>query len=243
MSAVAYVLTISGSDSSGCAGMQADNRAILASGAYPLNVITANTLQTPDGVESVELVEAAVVGRQVERILQAYSVCAVKIGMLGAGAIVQAVAEALSGFSELPVVLDPVLVSSSGQSLLNLEAVQILKHELLPHVTLLTPNLAEAAVLGAVDTCAVLLKGGHAAGDVCEDVLRMADGAEHRFRSKRVASRNTRGTGCALSAGIAARLALGHPMEIAVRESKAALQASLEANIGLDFEGAGAAFW
>lgn len=255
----AYVLTISGSDSSGGAGMQADNRAILAAGAYPLNVLTAVTLQTPDGVEAVDVLSPEFVERQLRSLLRAYPVAAVKSGMLGSGAVAQAVAAVLSGVAPIPYVLDPVLCATSGAALLDAEGLAVVRDRLLGRAVLTTPNLDELAVLSGrplLDAAhmadaavalacrsggAVLVKGGHGHGPCCVDRLFWPDGRCEVFAGSRIDSTNTRGTGCALSALIAARLALGDELVAAVATARRLLGASLRAQAGRAWTGPGPA--
>lgn len=215
-----YVLTISGSDSSGRAGMQADNRAIHAVGGFPLNVVTAVTLQSPKGVQSIQMMDANFVEAQLRSMLKSYRVRAIKSGMLGNADIVRRVATVLSEYPDIPYVLDPVLCSSSGAALLEPAGVEVLRSLLMPRATLTTPNLDELEILceqtvdafeGAAQlasTCgqSILVKGGHATGPKCEDWLFYPDGRRHCFSEERIDTRNTRGTGCALSALIAAHL-------------------------------------
>lgn len=256
-----YVLTISGSDSSGGAGMQADNRAILRAGGFPLNVVTALTLQTPQGVEGVEFVQPAVVERQMRALLSAYPVGAIKLGMLATGETVHRVARVLRNFPDVPSVLDPVFCSTSGRVLLDRDGVEAVRDQLMPIVRLTTPNLDELAELlgrkkagdrsdvltdGAEMVrrvgSAVLVKGGHGGGDVCEDILFNCGGGCSTFSAPRVASANTRGTGCALSASIAARLACGDSMMDAVGSGKSAIAQSLVAQATRTWVGSGPAF-
>ncbi len=254
-----YVLTISGSDSSGGAGMQADNRAILADGAFPLNVLTAITLQAPGGVIAVNCLPAAFVEQQLRALLQAYPVAAIKSGMLGNAAIARRVAAVLADFPEIPYLLDPVLRSTSGHPLLDCIGTTIVRERLMPRATLTTPNLDELAILanrvvpdGAAILAAglalandvgrpLLVKGGHCAGPYCRDWLLYPDGQRKGFSARRVDSINTRGTGCALSALIAARLARGNPLEDAVAQAKRRLGTSLRAQAQRDWRGAGPA--
>ena len=210
-----YVLTISGSDSSGHAGMQTDNRAIHSVGAFPLNVLTAVTLQGPQGVEAVEQMSADFVEAQLRLILKNYRVRAIKSGMLGSAEIAARVAQVLSSYPDIPYVLDPVLCSSSGAVLLPSDAVGILRSRLMPRASLTTPNVDELAALSGgqiseansaaaqlAEVCgqAVLLKGGHREGAHCDDWLFYADGRRRCYREPRIETRNTRGTGCALRA-------------------------------------------
>ncbi|MGC6506723.1 MAG: bifunctional hydroxymethylpyrimidine kinase/phosphomethylpyrimidine kinase [Coraliomargaritaceae bacterium] len=244
MSKVVYVLTISGSDSSGCSGMQADNRVIHAAGAMPLNVITACTLQTPKGLHALNLSDAAEVERQVNALLDTYPVRAIKIGMLGNASMVTAVARSLKARAERPfVVLDPVVSSSSGSALLDTDGLKALNEELLPLVGLVTPNLEEMPLLRLPESVAVLRKGGHAEGTKCVDRLILPDGREMEFSEERVNTPNTRGTGCALSAGIAAYLANGCRLPQACERAKSLLQESLRSKVDFEFTGTGPSFF
>ena len=244
MSEVVYVLTVSGSDSSGCSGMQADNRAIHAAGAMPLNVISASTLQTPEGLHALNLSDAAEVEQQINALLDAYSVRAVKIGMLGNGAIVEAVVRTLEVRAERPfVVLDPVVCSSSGSALLDASGLEVLNERLLPLVGLVNPNLNEMPLLRVPESVAVLLKGGHAEGVECIDRLTLPDGRDREFSAERVETVNTRGTGCALSAAIAAFIARGNNLPEACARAKHLLHAALEKNRDRVFTGNGPALY
>jgi len=254
-----YVLTISGSDSSGGAGMQADNRAILAGGAFPLNVLTAVTLQAPAGVIAVNCLPAAFVEQQLRALLQAYPVAAIKSGMLGNAAIARRVADVLADFPEIPYLLDPVLRATSGYPLLDRIGTTIVRERLMPRATLTTPNLDELAILAnravpdddamlaaglalASDTGRPLLvKGGHRAGPYCRDWLLCPDGKRKDFSARRVDSINTRGTGCALSALIAGRLAQGERLEAAIAYAKRRLGTSLRSQARRAWSGAGPA--
>lgn len=239
----AIALTIAGSDSGGGAGIQADLKTFSALGTYGASVLTAITAQNTRAVTAVETVSARLVRAQIAAVLDDLAVGAIKIGMLGDPQVIRAVAEGLRGCA-LPLVLDPVMVAKSGDRLLAEEAVAALRDELLPLATLLTPNLPEAAaLLGADDDDAlpaeqgrallalgpdwVLMKGGHAEGAVCTDLLI---GPEYGvFRAPRIATRNTHGTGCTLSAAIAAGLAQGMSVPQAVARAHAYLQAAIAA--------------
>lgn len=251
-----YVLTVSGSDSSGGAGLQADNRAIIAAGAFPLNVVTAITIQSPAGVLAARPVPAKFVARQLQELLQAYPFAAVKSGMLVDVEIVEALAFALEKYPGLKYVCDPVLRASSGRSLLTTEAVALLRERLMPRAVLTTPNLDELAALsglGGPDLSsaqalaqeigqAILLKGGHGSGAECDDWLLRANAKPQRFTAPRIHSRNTRGTGCALASGIAARIAQGENLPTAICNAKERLQESLQAHRGDDWTGDGPGF-
>lgn len=243
----AIALTIAGSDSGGGAGVQADIKAMSANGAYAASVITAITAQNTVAVTAVHEVPPAVVAAQLAAVLADLDVAAIKIGMLFSPAIIEAVAEGLSGFAG-PVVLDPVMIAKSGDALLQDAAIQTMKRRLLARADLLTPNLPEAArLLGvpvaasiddaegqgrallALGPAAVLVKGGHGAGDICTDLLILPGQATLRLTAPRLATRNTHGTGCTYSAAIAAHLAQGRAMGPAVSAAHAYLQDAIAA--------------
>lgn len=224
--------------------MQADNRAIQAAGAMPLNVLTATTLQTPDSLLASQLSDASEVERQVTALLAAYPVGAIKIGMLGHASIVEAVARALQAQEKPPfVVLDPVLRTSSGSPLLDAAGLEILNQRLLPLVGLVTPNLEERPLLNVPESLAVLLTGGHAEGAECVDRLTLPNGQEEAFSAERMETTNTRGTGCALSSAIAAYIALGKALPEACQQAKDLLHSSLTRNVDKGFTGPGPSFF
>jgi hydroxymethylpyrimidine/phosphomethylpyrimidine kinase len=242
----AIALTIAGSDSGGGAGIQADLKTFAALGVYGASAVTAITAQNTRGVTAVQEVSPEMVGAQIDAVLDDLEVGAIKIGMLFSAPIVRAVADRLTG--DLPVVLDPVMVAKSGDALLQPEAVAALIETLLPRATLLTPNLPEAARLLAaapargVDEMArqgealiargagaVLMKGGHGHGPACTDVLVAPGAGRVLLSAERVATRNTHGTGCTLSAAIAAGLAKGQGLEAAVRGAHGYLNAAIRA--------------
>jgi hydroxymethylpyrimidine/phosphomethylpyrimidine kinase len=223
---IVHALTIAGSDPSGGAGVQADLKAFSAHGAYGMSVLTALTAQNTRGVQGVHPVPPSFVTDQLDSVFDDVRVDAVKIGMLGDAATIRVVADALRRWAPPVVVLDPVMVATSGDRLLAAEAVAALREELLPLVHLLTPNLPEAADLLGVPPArdeaemtdqvhrlgglgppgarpSVLLKGGHLDGPEAVDLLLVAGGLT-RLSAPRVATRNTHGTGCALSSAIAA---------------------------------------
>jgi hydroxymethylpyrimidine/phosphomethylpyrimidine kinase len=230
----ARVLTIAGSDSGGGAGIQADLKTFAALGCYGMSAITALTAQNTVGVQGIHAVPAEFLKAQIQSVVEDIGVDAVKIGMLHAPGIVEVVAWAIDHYKLTNVVLDPVMVATSGDRLIANDTVQVLVRELFPRVSVITPNLDEAALLlgrdiphaQALDTAAqdllamganaVLLKGGHLAGDEVVDLLVQAHGPSQRLASKRIASRNVHGTGCTLSSAIAANLALGHSLSEAV---------------------------
>ncbi|MFT5549267.1 MAG: hydroxymethylpyrimidine/phosphomethylpyrimidine kinase [Candidatus Azotimanducaceae bacterium] len=223
----AIALTIAGSDSGGGAGIQADLKTFSALGVYGASVITAVTAQNTQAVTAVHDIPVDIVTKQIQAVLDDINVAAIKVGMLSSSEIILAVSEQLSQ-SNIPVVLDPVMVSKSGDALLQQSAIESLKTKLLPIAFLLTPNLPEAATLLQCGVAnnetamqaqgealiklgakAVLMKGGHAKGDECVDLLIVRDGPITRFQSARINTKNTHGTGCTLSSAIAAHLAKG----------------------------------
>jgi hydroxymethylpyrimidine/phosphomethylpyrimidine kinase len=255
---VPTALTIAGSDSSGGAGIQADLKTFTALGVYGASVVTALTAQNTIGVQGVHVVPTAFVVQQMESCLSDLNVRAIKTGMLATAEIVRAVAERLALAPSIPLIIDPVMVATSGDALLTPDAVEAYKSDLIPQALLITPNLHEAArlldstVARTLDQAvaqakallrlgpqAVLVKGGHfAATDVdAVDVLVMTDRAM-MIRAPRIATENTHGTGCTLSAAIAAHLVKGLPLIAAVEAGKAFVSAALAAATGLRF-GAG----
>lgn len=245
-------LTIAGSDSSGGAGIQADLKTFAALGVYGASVLTALTAQNTCGVRAVHTPPADFVTAQIGAVLDDLAIGAVKTGMLANAAIVMAVAAALARRPDLPVVVDPVMVATSGDSLLEPDAVAAMTGCLIPRAMLITPNLPEAAaLLGAriagdeaeaeaqarallaLGCRAVLVKGGHRAGREAVDLLATADGGIERIAAPWVETGNTHGTGCTLSAAITALLACGATLGEAVREAKRYLTAALEAGRGL----------
>lgn len=240
----AIALTIAGSDSGGGAGIQADLKAFSALGVYGASVITAITAQNTHAVTAVQEVDTDVIAAQIDAVLGDLAVGAVKIGMLSSDRIISTVASHLTGFNG-PVVLDPVMVAKSGDALLQPKAVCALIAKLLPRATLLTPNLPEAArLLGQPEATtpahmlaqgtallgfgpqAILMKGGHAGGLVCTDLLITKDSVIE-LTAPRIATRNTHGTGCTLSAAIAAGLAKGQNLKTAVHDAHAYLQGAI----------------
>lgn len=240
-------LTIAGSDSGGGAGIQADLKAFSALGVYGASVVTAVTAQNTRAVTAVHEIPADVVGAQIDAVLGDLAIGAIKIGMLFSPAIVRAVGARLDG--SIPVVLDPVMIAKSGDALLRDEAVDALVDQLLPKATLLTPNLPEAARLLEAEPArdatemaaqgralldrgagAVLMKGGHGDGRTCTDVLVTAGAAPVLLEAPRIETRNTHGTGCTLSAAIAAGLGRGHGLTAAVRAAHAYLQGAIAAS-------------
>lgn len=226
------LLCIAGSDSGGGAGIQADLRSASAQGVHALTAITALTAQNTRGVTAIHVPPDAFLRAQFDALLADFRIGAVKIGMLGSRSIIDCVAELLDRLPEVPVVLDPVMVSGTGAPLLPSDAMQALRERLLPRCTLLTPNLPEAelllgaritdaagmhdaaAALLAIGPQAVLLKGGHLElGDQVSDLLLSPRG-ERCFTHPRL-SRRPHGTGCSLASTVAARMVLGDDLEAA----------------------------
>ena len=243
------VLVVAGSDSGGGAGIQADIKTIAALGGYATTALTALTAQDTHGVKAVIDVPADFVRLQMQLALDDIGADAVKIGMLGKTGIVTAVAEVLRGRAGLPVVLDPVMTAKGGRALMDETALAELKRRLLPFVTLLTPNLPEAERLCGMEISdeasmhraaeslltlgvpAVLLKGGHLAGQDIVDLLATEEGIV-AFRNPRVDTRHTHGTGCTLASAVAAGLAQGMTLINAVTRARAYVQAAIAAAPG-----------
>ena len=247
-------LTIAGSDSGGGAGIQADLKTFAALGVYGTSAITAITAQNTLGVFAVETVSPAIVAAQIKAVLDDIPPDAIKIGMLGSSDIIEAVAAALDGYVG-PVVLDPVMVAKSGAALLDRDAEAALVARLLGRADVLTPNLPEAARLLGVAPArdageavaqgrallelgarAVVMKGGHAEGSTCIDILVSASGTVE-MAQPRLATRNTHGTGCTLSSAIAAELAKGSGLEAAVRRAQSWLHGAIRAADALGIGG------
>jgi hydroxymethylpyrimidine/phosphomethylpyrimidine kinase len=238
-------LTIAGSDSSGGAGIQADLKTFAALGVYGASAITALTAQNTQGVAAIHPVPPEFVSAQIDAVFGDLAVGAVKIGMVAELSVIEAIVASLRRWSPKHVVLDPVMVATSGDRLLNAGAVEALRSELVPVASIITPNLPEAAALlnEAVATdaamiekqgkrllamgCpAVLIKGGHGEGSESIDYLIRADGVV-ALPAPRVATKNTHGTGCSLSSAIAAGLAKSEPLETAVRNAKNFVSAAI----------------
>ena len=230
----ARVLTIAGSDSGGGAGIQADLKTFAALGCYGMTAITALTAQNTKGVQGIQGIPAEFLKAQIQSVMDDIGVDAIKIGMLHAPEIVDVVAWAIDHYKLKNVVLDPVMVATSGDRLIASETVQVLVRELFPRATLITPNLDEAVLLLGRDISdasvlesagrdllamgarAVLLKGGHLPGDDVMDLLVQPNTPSERLSSRRIHSNNVHGTGCTLSSAIAAYLALGMGLSEAV---------------------------
>ncbi|MDE2616847.1 MAG: bifunctional hydroxymethylpyrimidine kinase/phosphomethylpyrimidine kinase [Burkholderiales bacterium] len=241
------VLSIAGSDSGGGAGIQADLKTFSALGCYGMTAITALTAQNTQGVRGIHGVPPEFLAAQIDAVLEDIGADAVKIGMLHAPEIVRVVAQAIRKHRLQHVVLDPVMVATSGDRLIAEETVSVLVKELFPLATVITPNLDEAELLlghkiagiaglepAAKELLAlgapnVLLKGGHLQGDEVVDLLLQPGRDPLRLASARIASKNVHGTGCTLSSAIAAHLALGHALEDAVRLARAYILGAIAA--------------
>ena len=240
-------LTVAGSDSSGGAGIQADLKTFAAFGVYGASVITALTAQNTQGVSGIHQVPADFVTAQMDAVFGDLEVGAVKIGMVAQLATIDAIAAGLARWSPKHVVLDPVMVATSGDRLLAADAVERLRTKLIPRSALITPNLPEAAALLdepvaageaaiedqgrrllALGCDAVLIKGGHGQGAESIDYLVSGHGTL-ALSTQRIATPNTHGTGCSLSSAIAAGLAKGEDLEAAVRQAKAWISAAIAA--------------
>jgi len=246
-------MTIAGSDSGGGAGIQADLKAFAALGVYGCSAIASLTAQNTLGVQGVFPVPPAFVQAQIHSVLSDIQVSAIKTGMLATAEIISAVANSLQGCN-IPLVLDPVMVATSGDRLLAEDAISTLIEKLIPRATMLTPNLLEAAALLntqvaisipemeqqakqllAMGAQAVLIKGGHGTGEQATDLLLTQDGVE-LFSATRIATNNTHGTGCTLASAIAAGLAKKLSLRDAVAQAKDYLHNALlhsnELNVG-----------
>ena len=243
----ARVLSIAGSDSGGGAGIQADLKTFSALGCYGMTAITAITAQNTQGVRAIHGVPPDMLRAQIDAVVEDIGVDAVKVGMLHSPEVVAVVVDAIRRYQLPHVVLDPVMVATSGDRLMAAETVQVLVRELFPLATVVTPNLDEAALLlgrpidgiSALDEAArallalgapaVLLKGGHLPGNDVVDVLALPDGTLKHLRSTRIATHNGHGTGCTLSSAIAAHLALGLPLPQAVEQARAYILGAIAA--------------
>ena len=241
------VLTIAGSDSGGGAGIQADLKTFAALGCYGMTAITALTAQNTMGVQAIQSLPAAFLKTQLQSVLDDIGVDAVKIGMLHSPEVVEVVAWAIEHYQLKRVVLDPVMVATSGDKLIADETVAVLVRELFPRVQLITPNLDEAGLLlgrpvpneaalslacadlQTMGAASVLLKGGHLQGEDVVDVLLLADASSLTLRSKRISSQNVHGTGCTLSSAIASHWALGLDLTEAVVQARSYILAAIQA--------------
>lgn len=247
------VLTIAGSDSGGGAGIQADIKAISATGSYAASAITAVTVQNTLGVSAVHNVPVEIIKGQISAVLSDIGADAVKIGMLSTEELVRAVKESLLEFGMTNIVLDPVMVATSGDRLIDEDAVEVLERELAPFARVLTPNIPEAEILAGEAICSqaelpavaeklsrkisavggrevsVLMKAGHLEDEELVDYFWNAE-EEHmvELRSKRIYSNNTHGTGCTLSSAFASYLAQGFTLDVAAIKAKEYIAAAIE---------------
>lgn len=249
---IPVALTIAGSDSGGGAGIQADLKAFSAHRVYGTSVITALTAQNTLGVTGIHDVPASFIAEQIDAVFSDIKIDAVKIGMLSQVPVIEAVAAGLKRHGASKIVLDPVMVATSGDLLLAEEAVEAIRDVLFPVADLVTPNLHEAAKLAEMELAqspaemseqgshlielgakAALMKGGHGGEDKASDLL-VSDEGEIWFHADRVETANTHGTGCSLSSAIAARLAHGDTLEDAISASKTWLTSALTASDQLE---------
>jgi hydroxymethylpyrimidine/phosphomethylpyrimidine kinase len=252
MMTIPVALTIAGSDSSGGAGIQADLKTFAALSVYGASVITALTAQNTRGVSGIHLVPSEFVSAQIDAVFGDLDVKAVKIGMVAQLATIDAIAAGLEKWSPKHIVLDPVMVATSGDRLLAADAVEALRSKLIPHASIITPNLPEAAALldepvaaseAAIESqgrrllamgcSAVLIKGGHGQGPESVDYLVNGNGMM-ALAAPRIATKNTHGTGCSLSSAIAAGLAKGDELQTAVVNAKTWISAAIAAADRLD---------
>ena len=249
---IPIALTIAGSDSSGGAGIQADLKTFAAFGVYGASAITALTAQNTQGVSGIHQVPAEFVTAQIDAVFGDLDVRAVKIGMVSQRAVIEAIEAGLQRWSPKHIVLDPVMVATSGDRLLAPDAIEALRTKLIPRASLITPNLPEAAALLdetvavseadiesqgrrllAMGCAAVLIKGGHGRGAESIDYLVREAGVA-ALAAPRIATKNTHGTGCSLSSAIAAGLAKGGDLEAAVDNAKTWISAAIAAADRLD---------
>ena len=242
-------LSIAGSDSSGGAGIQADIKTMMANGVYAMSAITALTAQNTTGVTSILNATPEFLGQELDAIFTDIYPDAVKIGMVSSPEIIAVIAGRLEQYRAAHIVVDPVMVATSGARLISEEAVETLKKELFPLACVLTPNIPETEVLTGMEVkttedmieaakriseeyhCAVLCKGGHQLNDAND--LLYADGTYRWFNGKRISNPNTHGTGCTLSSAIASNLAKGFSLEESVERAKNYISGALAAMLDL----------
>ena len=242
-------LTIAGSDCSGGAGIQADLKTMTMNGVFAMSAITALTAQNTTGVRAIQESSPEFLKQQIDAVFEDIPPDAVKIGMISSSELVHVIAERLRYYGAKNIVLDPVMVATSGSALIKTDAVQALIQELLPISTLITPNIPEAQVLSGMTIeskedmlcaakqigdrhhCAVLLKGGHSINDAND--LLYSKGELIWFEGKRINNPNTHGTGCTLSSAIAANLAKGYDLEQAIESAKNYISGALSAMLDL----------
>lgn len=242
-------LSIAGSDSGGGAGIQADLKTMTLHGVFAMSAVTALTAQNTTGVRGIMEVSPEFLAQQMDAVFEDIFPDAVKIGMVSSAELVMVIAERLRHFKARNIVVDPVMVSTSGSRLMQTEAIAVLQRELLPLSSLVTPNIPEAEVLSGLTIlnkkdmmlaaktisdryrCAVLLKGGHSITDA--DDLLYSEGGYQWFEGKRIDNPNTHGTGCTLSSAIASNLAKGRDIETAIRLAKEYISGALGAMLNL----------
>ena len=242
-------LTIAGSDSSGGAGIQADIKTMTMNGVYAMSAITALTAQNTTGVRAIQESTPEFLKQQIDAVFEDIYPDAVKIGMVASSELIRVIADRLKFHEAKNMVVDPVMVSTSGSSLMKTDAVQTLIAELLPLATVVTPNMPEAQVLSGMEIltredmycaakkigdsygCAVLLKGGHSVNDAND--LLYANGDFTWFDGKRIDNPNTHGTGCTLSSAIASNLAKGYTLTESVQRAKDYISGALSAMLDL----------
>ena len=242
-------LTIAGSDTCGGAGIQADIKTMTANGVYAMSAITALTAQNTTGVTGIMEVTPDFLRLELDTVITDIRPDAVKIGMVSSSELIRVIAEILKKYELKNIVVDPVMVATSGARLISEDAISTLKQELLPLATVITPNIPEAEVLAEMEIrtpedmitaakkifeeygCAVLCKGGHSLNDA-NDLLYRADGYQW-FRGRRIDNPNTHGTGCTLSSAIASNLAKGTDLDTAVEKAKNYISGALAAMLDL----------
>ena len=243
-------LTIAGSDSSGGAGIQADIKTMTANGVFAMSAVTALTAQNTTGVTDIFETPPKFLSEQLDAVFTDIYPDAVKIGMVSSAELIATISERLRFYKAKHIVVDPVMVATSGAKLLRDDAVAALTAELLPLAEVLTPNIPEAEILADMTItdaagmeaaarvisekygCAVLCKGGHQINDA-DDLLWLTDGSAAWFNGQRIDNPNTHGTGCTLSSAIASNLAKGYDLETAVRRAKAYISGALAAMLDL----------
>lgn len=236
-------LTIAGSDSSGGAGIQADIKTMSMNGVFAMSAITALTAQNTCGVQGIYPVSAEFLGMQIDSVCTDIFPDAVKIGMVASATLIEVIADKIKQYNLKNVVVDPVMVATSGSKLIEDEAIKTLKEKLLPLATVVTPNIPEAEVLANMEIhsaedmetaakvicemyhCAVLLKGGHSLNDAND--LLLNENEAHWIYGKRIDNPNTHGTGCTLSSAIASNLAKGKDLYTSVKEAKEYISGAL----------------
>ena len=242
-------LSIAGSDCSGGAGIQADLKTMTMNGVFAMSAITALTAQNTTGVRGILEVDPEFLAQQIDAVFEDIRPDAVKIGMVASTGLIEMIAQRLRFHQAENIVVDPVMVATSGAKLIEDAAVETLKKELLPLAAVVTPNIPEGEILSGMKissredmekaakvisetySCAVLLKGGHSITDAND--LLYADGALHWFRGRRIQNPNTHGTGCTLSSAIAANLAKGYTLTDSVKRAKDYISGALAAMLNL----------